>query len=184
MRILPALVLFAAAPAYAGTLGTINFYGTVLTHNGVPVAPVPWSVEGSITLNDQGYPTQPPPIPDDYTGTVRFTDAFADPGDAGFSYAIAGAFGGDFTDSNPYHFATVVLNAGALVSFSLVTDGDGDTFTLTQNSFDHELDGGGSDFGTWRLDASTIPEPATWGLLLAGMAATGIAQRRTRSAEA
>ena len=181
--IVSAAVMVAAAPA-AANIGTINFSGTVLTLNGMAVAPVAGSVVGSITLSDGGDPDGPPATPDNFTGTVTFSDIFSDPGDATFIYSTP-LFGGNSLDMNPYHSASVTLVNGKLSDFSLFTDGDGDTFTIGSGSFAHteyDVDYNviGIQSGTYRLDemSSDTPEPATWTLLVTGFGLVGTRLRR------
>ena len=123
-------------------------------------------------------------------------------GSAGFDYttlSIDGSLtilGGPFTimvqsinpgGGNP---GMASFNAAQAYSWTLLTAGTGITgfnpayFTVDASGFQNPLGGGSFSVGeignTLTLDFTPVPEPSTWMLMLAGVAAAGSAVRRRR----
>lgn len=130
------------------------------------------------------------PIPNYFTGTAYFdTDALFD-GQQSFDFSVRGPVGTDgFSFSSmspprggPYKSGSVSFVNGRLVSFALSADDDGFSGDLSNNRFDNYrgYEDAASFGGSVVIDSAStsVPEPATWPLMVVGLGTTGFTLRR------
>ena len=114
---------------------------------------------------------------------------------AGGSYSFGGFFSNAYPDSPAQIDFRVSLDGGPATSIGTYTIAagagvwDGASFTFNNGTatsavlsfVDLNTAGGGNDFGIDDITLTAVPEPATWGLMIAGFAGVGIAARRRRA---
>ena len=128
---------------------------------------------------DLDYPAAPP---DGFTGHYSVSqDMLYD------RYSVFNWLATTLDDAFAYGGGEFEFVSGKLVNFSLYSVGDPDGHSLSTTSFSEDL-GYYSESrwgGTWLPTVNstdTIPEPATWGLMIGGFAMTGVAMRRRKVA--
>ena len=112
-----------------------------------------------------------------YTFGAFFSNAYPDsPADIDFRISLDG---GAATSIGDY---TIANGAGVWNSAGF-TFNSGTATSVTLSFVDLNTAGGGNDFGIDDVSLTgTVPEPATWGLMLAGFAMVGVAARRRKVA--
>jgi len=192
---LAALVFSVANTAHAA-ITQLSFTGTgrvTFAQSGSFPAPVAVGdlvqVSGLINLGDGSQPDLAPIIPDGFTGTVELDRNALD---AGYQFVTFKALGGGVSGNSNEFFiyggAVLHLLGGHLHSFDIFFDYEPGVVQIDTSTFGYfSTYGPGARWGgVWDYDQpdSMIPEPATWGLLIAGFGLAGAALRRRRLSRA
>ena len=178
MRIsfLAALALAAAPIPAAALIQTVAFHGvgrvTYVDSDPQfqpPTVGAPVIVTGSLDLG-------PASVADTFTGTVIFDEDLLFSRDQSFSWTVQGGRAG--ANSKGFAYAGGIANfvAGRLTAVSIYNDYDSDIQSLTPTRWSVDYPYSESGWGgTWAL---SVPEPASWALMIAGFGLVGIASRR------
>jgi hypothetical protein len=190
-RVLVGVLLAASiAKPSAASVPLANFSGSgfvTFADAGSPVSVgAPVRVRGSIFFGDGSDPNGPAALPNGFTGTVVLDRDFLYDGLQAFRFDVFGGSAGvdTTTDFFAYAFASATLVDGRLTGLSLFVDEDQDVSELTTSTFRRAFgfhESGPVWGGVWVL-RSSIPESATWAMLLIGFAGVGAAIRRRRRA--
>lgn len=195
-----ALVLSAALPAHAGVITSlystgVDNAGVATTGNGVDLH---WSLTGgtAYTGGTNGvFPIGPwltetatsrwitstPNAANDVGSPFVYTTTFSLTGFKAASASISGVFVGDNGVTAIFLNGTLIsTGADGFGSFTAFNSG-GASFLASTNTLTFDLRNDGGPAGL-RVEvvgtAATVPDPATWGLLVAGLGLVGFTGRR------
>ena len=113
-----------------------------------------------------------------YTFGGFFSNAYPDsPADIDFRISLDG---GPATSIGDY----TIANGAGVWNGASFTFNTGTATSVTLSFVDLNLAGGGNDFGIDDVSLTAVPEPATWGLMLAGFAMVGVTARRRKAVAA
>jgi hypothetical protein len=187
-----AATLLCASAAQATTIFSDNFDADVLDLNSTVFAGG-WTVSGGGTVDTIG-----PGLYDVFPGNGHYIDLDGSNGATGlFSKALTATAGMTYTatfqlagNHRGYADDTVAVNFGSASGSYVLSSGDAfGTFSLSftaasSGPFSLSFKNSGGDYVGGLLDNVTItavPEPTTYGMLLAGLGLVGAAARRRRN---